>query len=134
RIRLPRVEAGVLSQERRVEKLSQLLRDTPELRRDQLHVPATSEGDDARRMGECDAGGLSLRAQGAHEADAYPAPEECGGFHRSLSARHRSATQRTKAGADSLSVASEFEMRSDSAGRLSRSASSRPAICLRVPA
>src|SRR4051812_37821490 len=85
RLRIRKLEAGLLSGETAVEAIPEALRRTAELRRDQLHVPAAALGLDADELGRADAARLCVRGEGQPAHHAHRAPEKRGGADGAVS-------------------------------------------------
>src|SRR4029077_5809487 len=71
RLRLHRLETRILPAKGRVEGLPEVLRHAAERGRDQLHLPSTAQGRDARKLGERAARRLRVRLQSAHAGHAH---------------------------------------------------------------
>src|ERR1700730_753724 len=83
RLRLCGLETRILPAKGRVEGLLEVLRDAAERGRDQLSLPPTAQGRDARKLGERDARRVRLRLQSAH-ADHAHQPVEGVRIHGSI--------------------------------------------------
>src|SRR5450432_1012807 len=119
RLRISGLETRLLSGQASGRAISEALRRTAELRGDQLHVPPSALGQDARKLGGGHAARLRIRGEGEHADHSYAAPEERRGGHRVVPEDDRPAAHRAPPGPDSLSVAAGVEVRLESVAKLS---------------
>src|ERR1039458_6582274 len=131
---LPCLEAGLLSGQAAGQSISETLRRTAQLRRDQLYVPALAGGHHASGMGGGDADGLRLRGEGAHAHHAHSAAEKRGAGDGTFSESHRPAADVEASGAGAVPVAAADEVRCGAAAELPEPAAEGNAVCVRIPA
>ncbi len=110
RIRLPQLEARVLRREAARQEIPVLLCDAAQRGGGELHVPAAAVGVDAGKLGERHATGLRVSAEGAHAHHTYSAAEAIR-VHGCVLSRHRSAADRTPAGAGAVPASAGAKMR-----------------------
>src|SRR5450432_164207 len=133
RLRISGLETRLLPGQASGRAISEALRRTAKLRGDQLHVPPSALGQDARKLGGGHSAGLRVRGEGEHADHPYSAPEKRRGGHRVVPEDDRPAAHRAPPGPDSLSVAAGGEVRPGSAAKLPGPAARRHALRLRVP-
>src|SRR5471030_531829 len=114
RLRISGLETRLLPGQASGHAISEALRRTAKLRGDQLHVPPSALGQDARKLGGGHSAGLRVRGEGEHADHPYSAPEKRRGGHRVVPEDDRPAAHRAPPGPDSLSVAAGGEVRLES--------------------
>src|SRR5437588_10480512 len=95
RLRIRRMEAGVLSGKASREQVFGALRGTAELCRGKLHLPQAPVGRDAAEVGGSDAAGFRVRGEGEYADHAYPAAQKRGRSHGAVLPDDRPAAHLT---------------------------------------
>src|SRR5579863_2873839 len=86
RVRVPKLEAALLSRRRAGEEVPGVLRAASDERRDQLHFPAPAGREYARKLDQGHTGRILVCAESAPADHAHFAPEGRRGVHRDFPA------------------------------------------------